>query len=185
VQGAAPDIDQRMIGFVPDPRLCARDYDGSDMGEIVLPPGPPPDEVNGVFRLSDYVPALGPTGQLGFNYWTPPAVGGIAQVINSTNEQSRLTGLRIGLGRGVPVVVVATFGGHVKVAGLVPVRRAGFVDGVTGGGKPLDTNAIAGAPAPSTTALNAYAVVAVDIFGNRSAASSVFAAQMLVPVAAV
>jgi hypothetical protein len=174
-----------MIGFVPDPRLCARDYDGSDMGEVVLPPGPPPDEVNGVFRLSDYAPALGPTGQLAFNYWTPPAVGGIAQVQTSSDTQSRLTGLRIGLGRGVPVVVVATFGGSVKVAGLVPVRRAGFVDGVTASGNPLDTNAIPGAPAPNATALNAYAVVAVDIFGNRSAPSSVFAAQMLAPAAAI
>jgi hypothetical protein len=185
VQGTAPDIDARMIGFVPDPRLCARDYDGSDMGEVVLPPGPPPDEVNGVFRLSDYAPALGPTGQLAFNYWTPPAVGGIAQVQTSSDTQSRLTGLRIGLGRGVPVVVVATFGGSVKVAGLVPVRRAGFVDGVTASGNPLDTNAIPGAPAPNATALNAYAVVAVDIFGNRSAPSSVFAAQMLAPAAAI
>lgn len=185
VQGTAPDIDPRIVGFVPDPRLCARDYDGSDMGEVVLPPGPAPDEVNGVFRLSDYAPALGPAGQLAFNYWTPPAVGGIAQVQSSSETQSRLTGLRIGLGRGVPVVVVATFAGRVKVAGLVPVRRAGFVDGVTAGGNPLDSNAIPGAPAPSATALNAYAVVAVDIFGNRSATSSVFAAQMLAPVAAV
>jgi hypothetical protein len=83
------------------------------------------------------------------------------------------------------VVVVATFAGSVKVFGLVPVRRAGFVDGVTASAKPLDVNAILGAPPPSATALNAYAVVAVDIFGNRSAPSSVFAAQMLVPVAAV
>jgi hypothetical protein len=185
VQGIAPDIDARMIGFVPDPRLCARDYDGSDMGEVVLPPGPPPDEVNGVFRLSDYAPALGPLGQLAFNYWTPPEVGGIAQVRSTSSTQSRLTGLRIGLGRGVPVVVVATFGNSVKVFGLVPVRRAGFVDGVTAGGNPLDANAISGAPAPNATALSAYAVVAVDIFGNRSAPSSVFAAQMLLPVAAV
>jgi hypothetical protein len=185
VQGTAPDIDARMVGFVPDPRLCARDYDGSDMGEVVLPPGPPPDAVNGVYKLSDYAPALGPAGQLAFNYWTPPAVGGIAQVKTSSAKQSRLTGLRIGLGRGVPVVLVATFAGSVKVFGLVPVRRAGFVDGVTAGGKPLDTNAILAAPPPNATALNAYAVVAVDIFGNRSAPSSVFAAQMLAPVAAV
>jgi hypothetical protein len=184
VPGTAPDIDARMVGFVPDPRLCARDYDGSDMGEVVLPPGPPPDKVNGVFRLSDYAPALGPAGQLAFNYWTPPTAG-IAQVKSSSTKQSRLTGLRIGLGRGVPVVVVATFAGSVKVFGLVPVRRAGFVDGVTDSGKPLDANAISGAPPPNATAVNAYAVVAVDIFGNRSAPSSVFAAQMLVPVAAV
>jgi hypothetical protein len=185
VQGAAPNIDARIVGFVSDPRLCARDYSGSDMGEIVLPPGPPPDQVNGVYRLSDYVPALGPLGQLAFNYWTPPGVGGIAQVKTSSPTQSRLTGLRIGLGRGVPVVVVATWKGSVKVIGLVPVRRAGFVDGASSTGNPLDPNAIPGVSAPNATALNAYAVVAVDIFGNRSTPSSVFAAQMLVPVAAV
>ena len=184
VQGTAANIDARIVGFVPDPRLCARDYDGSDMGEVVLPPGPPPDEVNGVFRLSDYAPALGPLGQLAFNYWTPPIVNGIAQIQTSSNTQSRLTGLRIGLGRGVPVVVVATWNGSVKVLGLVPTRRAGFVDSVSPSGNQLDPNPIPGYTAPNAAALNAYAVVAVDIFGNRSAPSSVFAAQMLVPVAA-
>ena len=67
----------------------------------------------------------------------------------------------------------------VKVVGQVPVRRAGFVDGVASGGAPLDPNAIHGVPAPATNALNAYVVVAVDIFGNRSAPSKAFAAQML------
>ena len=97
--------------MVPDPRLCARDYDGSDMGEIALPPGPPPDSVNGVYRLSEYNPARPPLNQLAFNYWTPPAVGGIAQLKTDSPTQSRLTGLRIGLGRGVPVVVVTTWKG--------------------------------------------------------------------------
>jgi hypothetical protein len=182
VQGTPPNIDKRIIGFVPDPRLCARDYNGSDMGEIALPPGPPPDAVNGVFRLSDYNSVLDPLHQLVFNYWTPPAVGGIAQLKTDSPTQSRLTGLRIGLGRGVPVVVVATWKGNVKVIGQVPVRRAGFVDGVTAGGAPLDPNAIPAAPAPSTTMLNAYVVVAVDIFGNRSVPSKAFAAQMLAKV---
>jgi len=183
-QGTAPNIDQRIVGFVPDPRLCARDYSGSDMGEIALPPGPPPAQVNGVYRLSDYASALGPLGQVAFNYWTPPAVGGIAQLVTASPTQSRLTGLRIGLGRGVPVVVVATWNGSVKAIGQVPVRRAGFVDGGSASGAPLDPNAIPNASAPSATGLNAYVVVAVDIFGNRSAPSSLFAAQMLLSAAA-
>lgn len=182
VQGTMPNIDQRIVGFVPDPRLCARDYDGSDMGEIVLPAGPPPAAVNGVYRLSDYNSALDPLAQLAFNYWTPPAAGGIAQLKVDSPTQSRLMGLRIGLGRGVPVVVVATWNGNVKTFGQVPVRRAGFVDGVANGGAPLDPNAISTAPPPSATTLNLYAIVAVDIFGNRSLPSKPFAGQMLAKV---
>jgi hypothetical protein len=182
VQAAAPNIDQRIVGFVPDPRLCARDYNGSDMGEIALPSGAPPDQVKGVYRLSDYNSALSPLGQLAFNYWTPPSAGGIAQLKTDSPTQSRLTGLRIGLGRGVPVVIVATWKGTARTIGQVPVRRAGFVDGVTAGGVALDPNAIANAPAPGTATLNAYVVVAVDIFGNYSAPSKAFAAQMLAKV---
>ncbi len=180
VQGSGANIDSRIVGFVPDPRLCARDYKGSDMGEVILPTGPAPDAINGVYRLSDYVQALGPTGQLAFNYWTPPATGGIAQVVTTSDTQSRLTGLRIGLGRGIPVVVVATWAGKVQALGVVPNRRAAFIDSA-----PVsDPNAIAGASAPGTDAPNAYAVVSVDIFGNYSASSSVFATQMLMPVTA-
>lgn len=185
VQGTSGNVDQRIVGFVPDPRLCARDYQGSDMGEVILPPGPAPETINGVYRLSDYVQALGPTGQPAFNYWTPPAAGGIAQVVTSSTTQTRLTGLRIGLGRGVPVVVVATWAGKVQALGVVPNRRAAFVDSAPAS----DPNAIAGAPAPNTCTasacgVNAYAVVSVEIFGNRSAPSSVFATQMLMAVTA-
>lgn len=178
-QAALPNRDARLIGFVPDPRLCAHDYDGSDMGEIALPPGPPPDAVNGVYRLTDYLATSAPLSQHAFNYWTPPGVGGIAQLKTDTPTQSRLTGLRIGLGRSVPVVVVATWQGQVKVLGQVPTRRAGFVDGITSGGTPLDPNAIVSAPPPSTSGTNAYVVVAVDIYGNRSNPSKAFATQML------
>jgi hypothetical protein len=180
VQGTGTNIDARIVGFVPDPRLCARDYNGSDMGEVILPLGPAPDTINGVYRLSDYVQALGPAGQLAFNYWTPPAVGGIAQVVTTSTTQARLKGLRIGLGRGVPVVVVATWAGKTQALGVVPNRRAAFIDSA-----PVsDPNAIAGASAPNTGAPNAYAVVSVDIFGNYSTSSSLFAAQMLMPVTA-
>ena len=178
--GTPPNIDSRIVGFVPDPRLCARDYQGSDMAEIALPAGPPPDEVNGIYRLTDFSASAAPLAQPGFNYWTTPLVGGIAQMVTDSPTQTRLTGLRIGLGRGVPVVVVATWSGQVRVLGQVPNRRAGFIDGVNGSSAPLDGNAIAAAPPPGTTDPNAYAVVSVDIFGNRSAPSSVFAGQMLV-----
>jgi hypothetical protein len=179
--GAPPNIDPRIIGFVPDPRLCARDYQSSDMAEIALPSGPPPDTVNGIYRLTDYQASKPALSQPGFNYWTPPPPNGtgIAQLIAGSPTQSRLTGLRVGLGRGVPVVVVATWGTTVKVLGLAGNRRAAFTDGVNASNQPLDPNAIAAAPAPSTTALNYYAVVAIDIYGNRSAPSSVFASQML------
>ena len=74
-------IDPRIIALVPDPRLCARDYDNSDMGEIPLPLGPAPDAVNAIYRLSDYDPTRAPLDQpQAFNYWTPPATGGIAQL---------------------------------------------------------------------------------------------------------
>jgi hypothetical protein len=179
-QGTGANIDPPIVGFVPDPRLCARDYTGSDMGEVVLPAGPAPDTVNGVYRLSDYIPALGPTGQLAFNYWTPPAAGGIAQPVTSSATQTRLTGLRIGLGRGVPVVVVARWGATVEALGTVPIRRVAFIDSAPAS----DPNAIAGAAPPDTAGPNAYAVVAIDLFGNRSGASSLFAAQMLMPVPA-
>jgi hypothetical protein len=174
VQGTGGNVDPRLIGFVPDPRLVARDYTNSVMAEIVLPPGPPPDQINAVYRLSDYIPGK---PQIGFNYWTSP-VSGLPSVVHSSPTETRLTGLRIGLGRGVPVVVVATWAGVEKALGVVTIRRAGFVDVVSSPSTPADPNAIAAAPAPSTSAPNFYAVVAVDIFGNRSAPSKIFAGQM-------
>jgi hypothetical protein len=181
VSFSAGDVDPRVVALVPDPRLCARDYLDSDMAEITLPSGPAPDNDAPIYiyRQSDYNSSLGPLHQVAFNYWTPPSTGGIAE-INTTNPPFvRLTGLRIGLGRGIPVVVVATFKGQVKVFGQVSVRRAGFTDGVLSTGSPIDPNTIKGAPAPSVSAPNAYAVVAVDIFGNLSSPSTVFASQML------
>ena len=175
-QGSGGDVDPRLIGFVPDPRLVARDYPNSVMAEIVLPPGPPPDEVNAVYRLSDYIVTPGAT-QPGFSYWTPP-VSGLPAVVQTSPTQTRLIGLRIGLGRGVPVVVVATWNGTQKAIGVVPNRRAGFVDATSSATVPADANAIAGAPPPSATGTNFYAVVSVDIFGNRSTPSQVFAGQM-------
>jgi hypothetical protein len=120
-----------------------------------------------------------PLAQKAFNYWTPPANGGVAQLIIDTLTQSRLTGLRIGLGRRVPVGVVATFAGNVKVFGQVPIRRAAFVDGLTSGGAPVDANAIPGAPPLNLTGPNFYCIVAVDIFGNLSTPAKAFSTQLL------
>jgi hypothetical protein len=78
----------------------------------------------------------------------------------------------------MPVVVVATWAGVQKALGVVPVRRAGFVDVASSPSTPSDPNAIAAAPAPSASAPNFYAVAYVDIFGNRSAPSKIFAGQM-------
>ena len=179
VSFGAGQVDPRIVALVPDPRLCARDYQGSDMAEITLPSGPAPDSVNGVYRLDQYNASLGPLNQIAFNYWTPPSTGGIAQVAATNPPYVRLTGLRIGLGRGIPVVVVATYRGQAKTFGLVPVRRAGYTDGVLSTGAPVDPNTLTGAPPPSVNLPNAYAVVSVDIFGNLSPPSTVFAAQML------
>ncbi len=177
----AGTIDPRLIALVNDPRVFARDYDGSDMGEVPLPPGNAPDELLGVFRLSDFdAGAASPQTQPGaFNYWTPPSSGGIAQIV-SAGGKSRLKGLRIGLGRGVAVVVVAKFGATVKVLGSVPSRRATFTDGATTGGTPLDPNALTTWTKPDLTKPYYYAVVSVDIAGNRSNPSAPFGAPVLV-----
>jgi hypothetical protein len=179
--------DQRLIGVVNDPRAYARDYDGSDMGEVPLPPGTPPDEILGVYRLDEFNPAT-PTAQPGaFNYWVPGAAGGTAQLVTDTTVKpatSRVTGLRLGLGRGVRVVVAASAAGVVRLIGTQPVLRIAFVDGVRPGSAlpaPADPNA-----APSWTSVPAhespcYAVVAVDVAGNLSAASTPFTPPAFVP----
>jgi hypothetical protein len=178
VSFGAGDADPRIIAIAPDPRLCARDYDGSDMAEVPLPPGPAPDEVNAVYRLSDYDASRAALDQpQAFNYWTPPSTGGIAQLVTDSATQSRITGLRIGLGRRVPVVVVATFAGVPQVMGAPPARRATFQDGLSAGGQPLDPNVLGNYSPPGST--SAYAIVAVDSYGNRSLPSKVFVAKLL------
>ena len=120
-------IDPRIIALVPDPRLCARDYDNSDIGEVPLPVGPAPDAINAIYRLSDYNSTRTPLDQpQAFNYWMPPATGGIAQLVTDSPTQSRVTGLRIGLGRRTPVVAIATFAGTVRVFGAVAVPTRSF-----------------------------------------------------------
>ena len=178
--------DPRLIGVVNDPRAFARDYDGSDMGEVAMPPGPPPDEILGVYRLDEFDPLTPANQPAAFNYWVPAAAGGTAQLVTDTTvnpHTSRLTGLRVGLGRGVAVVIVASYAGVVQVTGSQPILRMAFVDGVQPGSvdTPADPNA-----APSWSAVSAgvspsYAVVAVDVAGNLSPPSIPFSPPAFVP----
>jgi hypothetical protein len=183
----AGDGDPRLIGVVNDPRAYARDYDGSDMGEVAMPPGTPPGQILGVYRLDEFDPATPATQPGAFNYWIPGPAGGTAQLVTDTTVQpatSRVTGLRLGLGRGVPVAVVASYAGVVGVIGSQPVLRIAFIDGVQPGTAPpapADPRAV-----PSWTAVPAgespsYAIVAVDVAGNLSAASTPFAPPAFIP----
>jgi hypothetical protein len=180
--------DPRLIGVVNDPRAYARDYDGSDMGEVALPPGTPPDEILGVYRLDEFDPTTPASQPAAFNYWIPGTAGGTAQLVTDTTANpatSRVTGLRLGLGRGVAAVVVASYAGVVHLVGSQPVLRIAFIDGIQPGSTPAtaaDPNA-----APTWTAVSAnetpsYAIVAVDIAGNLSAASTPFSPPAFVPV---
>jgi hypothetical protein len=172
--------DPRLIGVVNDPRAYARDYDGSDMGEIPLPPGTPPDDIQGVYRLDEFDPTT-PSNQPGaFNYWIPGSSGGTAKLV--TDDQGiRVVGLRLGLGRGVAAVVVASYAAVVRVVGAQPVLRIAFVDGTQPDGSPADPNA-----APTWTPVAAgvstsYAIVAVDVAENLSAPSTAFTVPALMP----
>jgi hypothetical protein len=178
--------DPRLIGVVDDPRTFARDYDGSDMGEVALPPGPPPQEILGVYRLAEFDPSTPETQPGAFNYWIPGSAGGTAQLVSDTSSSpatSRITGLRLGLGRGVAVVVLASYASTIKVIGGLPVLRTAFVDGAIPGSNPAapaDPSA-----APSWTAVASgespsYVLVSVDVAGNQSAPSKPFAAPALI-----
>ena len=76
--------DPRLIGVVNDPRAFARDYDGSDMGEVPMPPGPPPDEILGRVPPRRLRPAHAGDPAGAFNYWIPAAAGGTAQLVSDT-----------------------------------------------------------------------------------------------------
>jgi hypothetical protein len=179
--------DPRLIGVVNDPRAYARDYDGSDMGEVALPQGTPPDQILGVYRLDEFDPAT-PNNQPGaFNYFIPGAAGGTAQLVTDTTVKpatSRVTGLRLGLGRGVAVAVVASYAGVVRVIGSQPVPRTTFIDGIAPGSAPptpADPNAAPTWTAPPAGQSPSYAIVAVDVAGNLSAASAPFTPPAFVP----
>jgi hypothetical protein len=164
---AGAEIDRRIRGLVADPRIFARDFDASDRAEVLMPDNT--EEILGVYRLSEFNSAGSLFNQPGaFNYWRPVPKGS-----SLAAAPRRVKGLRVGLGRGVPVVVVAKIGGATQSLGTLQSRRISFVD------KAGTANAIAGTmppqPAPKTYY---YAVVAVDIFGNRSAPSTVFSGQL-------
>jgi hypothetical protein len=155
-------IDARIRALVPDPRLFARDFDGSDRAEIRLPVGS--SQIFGVYRLSEFDRGADPLNQPGaFNYWRPVPKGSTI-----ATAPQRAKGLRVGLGRGVPVVVVAEVNGNVTSIGAIGSRRLSFTDQA---GSP---QAIAGTTEPAAEKTYYYIVVAVDIFGNRSASSPVF-----------
>jgi hypothetical protein len=182
--------DPRLVAVVGDPRVFARDHPESDMAEIPLPPGGAPDEVLGVYRLDEFDAAGAPQSQpQAFNYWLPDTGSGdgTAQVItvgSGATARSRITGLRLGLGQGVPAVVVARYATAVRALGVLPVRRVAFVDAAVTGttpAAPSDANAITGWTPPDLTATNFYTVVAVDIAGNRSAPATPYGARALTP----
>jgi hypothetical protein len=173
---SAGDVDPRLVALVPEPRLIARDDEGSDMAEVTLAAGAAPTEVLGVYRAAEFDPGGDPLNQpRAFNYWRPPP-GGIAQLVTGPGAPARLIGLRVGLGRAVPVVVVATVGGSTRALGALPARRAAFLDAGTAG-HPAAAAALPGWAPPPAGAPLYYAVVAVDRFGNRSAPSAVGSAQ--------
>src|ERR1051325_1683014 len=84
----------------------------------------------------------------------------------------RVKGLRVGLGRGVPVVVVAQIAGATQSLGVLQSRRISFVD------KAGNAEVIPGTTPPQAAKTYYYTVVAVDIFGNRSAPSIIFSGQL-------
>ncbi len=179
--------DPRLIGVVNDPRAHARDHDRSDRVRSATT-GHTAREILGVYRLDEFDPTT-PANQPGaFNYWIPGAAGGTAQLVTDTTAKpatSRVTGLRLGLGRGVSAVVVASYAGVVRVIGSQPVLRIAFIDGVQPGSTPptpADPNAAPTWTALPTGASPSYAIVAVDIAGNLSAASTPFAPPAFVSV---
>jgi len=187
---SAGTADPRLVAVVGDPRVFARDHPESDMAEIPLPPGGAPDEILGVYRLDEFAAAAPPQSQpQAFNYWLPDTGSGdgTAQVItvgSGAAARSRITGLRLGLGQGVPAVVVARYGATVRALGTLPVRRVAFVDAAVTGtnpATPADANAVTGWTPPDLTATSFYTVVAVDIAGNRSPAATAYGARALTP----
>jgi hypothetical protein len=159
-------IDPRIRALVADPRIFARDFDGSDRAEIPLPDDT--EKIFAVYRLSEFNSAGDPLNQPGaFNYWRPVAKGS-----RLAAAPRRAKGLRVGLGRGVPVAVVAQIDGATESLGTLTSRRISFVD-ETG-----NADAIAGTAAPQPAKTYYYAVVAVDIFGNRSTPSTIFSGQL-------
>ena len=159
-------IDPCIRALVADPRKFARDFDGSDRAEIPLPDET--QQIFGVYRLSEFNAAGNPLNQPGaFNYWRPVAKGSTLAA-----APRRVKGLRVGLGRGVPVVVVAQIAGATQSLGTLQSRRISFVD------KAGNADAVVGTTPPQPAKTYYYAVVAVDIFGNRSTPSPIFSGQL-------
>jgi hypothetical protein len=157
------------------------------MGEVALPSGPPPEEILGVYRLAEFDPSTPETQPGAFNYWIPGSAGGTAQLVSDTSSSpatSRITGLRLGLGRGVAVAVVASYAGTIKVIGGLPVLRTAFVDGAILGSNPATPADLNAAPSWTSVASGespSYVLVAIDVAGNQSTPSKPFAVPALPP----
>ncbi|HEY1269143.1 MAG TPA: hypothetical protein VGH16_17925, partial [Candidatus Binatia bacterium] len=124
-------------------------------------------QIFGVYRLSEFDRGADPLNQPGaFNYWRPVPKG---STIGTAPQRAK--GLRVGLGRGVPVVLVAEVNGNVTSIGAIGSRRLSFTD------EAASPQAIAGTTEPAPGKTYYYIVVAVDIFGNRSASSPVFSGR--------
>jgi hypothetical protein len=162
-------LDPRIVGLIPDPRLIARDYNGSEMGEVTLPEDFVPESIEAVYRLGDYNPARDPLDQpQAFNYARSSDGNLTCEIFGKSPSQSRIGGLRIGLGgRGVPVVVVATDGLGIKTFGSMASRRIHFIDGLGPANIPRDRNSVT-TYSPPVEGTNYYTMVAVDIYCNRS-----------------
>lgn len=167
------DIDPRLVALIPEPRLFAKDFDGSYMAEIVLPIGVIPSEVLGVYRLNEYNPNNPPSQQpQAFNYYRPEGNKGMAK-LSVAGNQARIIGLRIGLGRPVEVVAVIKVSTDIRVLGNLAVRRGYFLDGGAIG-QPNDPNSLPTWTPPKFKESNYYRIVAIDRFGNRSIPSTAF-----------
>jgi len=160
-------VDPRIRALVADPRIFARDFDGSDRAEVPVPDTT--EKIFGVYRLSEFNAAGNPLDQPGaFNYWRPVAKGSTLAA-----APRRVKGVRVGLGRGCPVVVVAQVGGVTQSLGTLQSRRISFVD------KAGSADAVVGTTPPQPSPKTYYyMVVAVDIFGNRSTPSTIFTGQL-------
>jgi hypothetical protein len=166
---SAGSVDPRIRALVADPRFFARDFENSDRAEAVI--SEDVDKIFGVYRASEFDGSGNPLNQpRAFNYWRPQADGSGTDLAAGPR---RVKGLRVGLGRGAPIVVVARVGGNTRAFGALKTGRISFSDSAA------DADAVGGTHSPQPSTTYYYAIVAVDIFGNRSAPSSIFSAQFI------
>src|SRR4029453_2162841 len=114
------------------------------------------DQIFGVYRLNEFDRAGDPLTQpRAFNYWRPQPGGSGTSLAGNPR---RVKGLRVGLGRGVPVVIVASAGENIITLGALAKPRVFFSDSAA------SADAIAGTSAPQPVKTYYYAIVGVDVF---------------------